>query len=141
MNEQIKNKIKNSKKTIYQISKETGINYTTISELYNEKTNINKCASYTVFRLALYFKCEIKDILNKETLISNIEGIYKKIKYKWEVNSDNTVSLWIIDNGEKKIIDTGYYNQSRFYNEYFNMTKVIIDAYLEKKKGDELING
>ena len=55
MNEQIKDKIKNSKKTIYQISKETGINYTTISELYNEKTNINKCASYTVFRLALYF--------------------------------------------------------------------------------------
>lgn len=141
MNTNFKNIVDNSKKSIYQISKESGISYTTLSELYNEKININKCAAYTIYRLSLYFKCEIEQILNKESLISNVSGIYKGIKYKWKSNINDTVSLHIDDKGILKVIDTGHYDQKRFYTEYIDMTKIIIDYYLEKKKGDELLNG
>lgn len=142
MNDKFKKLINKKGLTAYQISKKTGIPYTTIFELLNGKTDINKCAAGTVFRLTLFLKCEIEDILNKEPLIVNMSGTYKKIKYCWKKgNNSQTLELHIVDGGKEKVIDESYCNQGRFYQSYENMTKAIIKNYLKQKQAEEMLHG
>lgn len=127
-------------KTAYQISKETGIPYTTISELANGKIDINKCAADTVFRFTLYFRCSMDEILNQVPLLANVSGIYRGIKYQWKPDRDHSVELHIWDQGEEKILDKGGYSQTRFYEVYSDMTELVIDRYIEEKEAEELLN-
>lgn len=127
-------------KTAYQISKETGIPYTTISELTNGKININKCAADTVFRLSLYFRCPMDGILNRVSLLTNVSGAYRGIKYQWKPGRDHSAELHIWDCGEDSILDKGEYSQARFYEVYSDMTELIIDRYIEEKEAKELLN-
>lgn len=132
--------MKTCKKTAYQISKETGIPYTTISELANGKININKCAADTVFRLSLYFQCSMDEILNQVSLLTNVSGIYRNVKYQWKPSRDDLVELHIWDRGEERVLDKGNYSQAHFYKVYGDMTKRIIDGYIEEKEGKALLN-
>lgn len=142
MNNNFKHFFQKSGKTIYQISKQTGIPYTTLSELVNGKTDINKCSAGTVFRLSLFFCCSIEDILNKEPLIANVSGTYRNVKYKWKWDdSMSMVCLHIWDNGKEKIIDKDFYDQPRFYKSYVDMTETVIDYYLTQKQAEEMLNG
>lgn len=142
MNDGLKEMLKKKQISAYQLSKQTGIPYTTLSELLNDKSDINKCASGMVFRLSLYFKCDMQELLNPEPLITNVSGTYNKIKYKWKLEPDsNKVELHIWDDGVEKIIDKGEYSQPRFYPYYPDMTECVIDCYLEQKKAEEMVNG
>lgn len=127
-------------KTAYQISKETGIPYTTISELANGKININKCAADTVFRLSLYFRCPMDKLLNRVSLLTNVSGTYCGIKYQWKPGGDHDVELHIWDHGEERILDKGEYSQVRFYEVYGDMTELIISKYIEEKEAEDLLN-
>ena len=137
MNENFIDLIKNTDKLIYQISRETGILYITLSELVNERVDINKCAAGMVHKLTLYLKCSIEDILNREPLITNKSGTYRKIKYKWTPTKNGTVILNIKDGPVKKIIDEGKCDQARFYPTFDNMTELVIDYYITQKEVDE----
>ena len=132
--------MKTCKKTAYQISKETGIPYTTISELANGKININKCAADTVFRLSLYFQCSMDEILNQVPLLTNVPGIYRNVKYQCKPSRDDFVELHIWDCGEERVLDKGNYSQAYFYKVYGDMTKRIIDGYIEEKEVEALPN-
>lgn len=137
MNENFIDLVKNTGKSVYQISRETGIPYTTLSELINEKVDINKCAAGMVHKLTLYLKCSLEDILNREPLITNKSGTYRKIKYKWVPTGNGTVTLNIKDGPVKKIIDEGKCDQARFYPTFDNMTELVIDYYITQKEVDE----
>ena len=65
MNEALVEIIDKSQKSIYKISKETGIPYTTLNELYNGKVSVNKVATETAYRLAVYLDMALDAILNK----------------------------------------------------------------------------
>ena len=52
MNDRLKKKIKETGKSIYKISQESGIPYTTLNELINDKKNINNKAAETVYKLS-----------------------------------------------------------------------------------------
>lgn len=136
MNENFIDLVKNTGKSVYQISRETGIPYTTLSELINEKVDINKCAAGMVHKLTLYLKCSLEDILNREPLITNKSGTYRKIKYKWVPTGNGTVTLNIKDGQTKKIIDESKCDQARFYQTFDNMTELIIDYYITQKEVD-----
>lgn len=126
-------------KSIYQASKQTGIPYTTLSELVNKKTDINKCSAVTVFKLSLYFECSVEDLLNPEPLIVNMSGIYRNIKYKWETEENSQLAyLHIWDNNKEKIIDNGKFHIAKFYLANGIMTEAIIDAYLVEKEAKEM---
>ena len=136
MNEKFIKLVKESGKSIYQISRETGIPYTSLSELMNEKIDINKCAAGMVYKLTLYFDCCLEELLNEEPLIVNKSGTYRKIKYKWKP-TENGIALHIKDGENEKILDTGKYNQARFYKSFTTMTEMIIDYYIMQKEIDE----
>lgn len=137
MNENFIDLMKNTGKSVYQISRETGIPYTTLSELVNERVDINKCAAGMIHKLTLYLKCSLEDILNKEPLIANKSGTYRKIKYKWVPTENGTVTLNIKDGQTKKIIDESKCDQVRFYLTFDNMTELVIDYYITQKEVDE----
>lgn len=141
MNEQLITYFKKSEQTIYYTSKRTGIPYTTLSELLNQKIDINKCAAGMVYRLSLYFHCNIENLLNADPLIINTSGTYRQIKYKWvAAQTPGYVQLKIQDHGNELIIDQGRYTQSRFYDMYQGLTEALIDAYIQQKKAEEMIN-
>ena len=139
MNERIIDKIKEKKLPAYQISKGTGIPYTTVSEIVNKKRDINKCAAETVLRLALFLDERIEDIMNPHTLISGSSGKYRGIKYHWEACGEDEAALHITENGADKIIDTGSFNQPRFYKSYKAMTETILDVYIENREVEEML--
>ena len=56
MNDNFNHMIKETGKSIYKISQESGIPYTTLNELVNEKKNINYTSAETVYKLCLYLK-------------------------------------------------------------------------------------
>ena len=127
--------------SLYLMSKQTGIPYTSLSELLNGKININKCAASLVYRLSLFFNCSVEDLLNEESLITNISGTYRKIKYKWvDGTAPGHVQLHVWDHGNEVILDEGLYSQSRFYHIYRQLTEAVIDAYLQQKEAEEMMH-
>ena len=79
MNDNFNHMIKETGKSIYKISQESGIPYTTLNELVNEKKNINYTSAETVYKLCLYLKCDMSDILN-ETILGIIINGKRQIK-------------------------------------------------------------
>lgn len=105
MNAKFVEQFEKGSKSVYLTSKQTGIPYTTLSELLNGKIDINKCAVGMVYKLSLYFDCSVEDLLNKEPLITNVSGTYRKIKYKWEKSqTPGRIQLRIWDQGQEKLL-------------------------------------
>lgn len=123
----------------YRISKDTGIPYTTINEIYNSKTDINKCSAETVYKLAVYFECEMKDILNFVDPLDNYSGKYRKQKFKWSRTSDE-VRLLIYHDGKEVVVDIipkAYTNRPNEFKKAF--TELLIDNYLEEKEWEKML--
>lgn len=127
--------------SLYMISKQTGIPYTSLSELLNGKININKCTAGMVYRLSLFFNCNVEDLLNRESLITNVSGTYRRLKYKWtEAALPGYVQLHVWDHGHEMLLDEGFYSQSRFYHIYHQLTEAIIDDYLQRKQAEDMLH-
>lgn len=140
MNEKLQEKVKQSGKTVYTISQQTGIAYTTLSELIRGENDINRCAAGTVQILALYLKCSMEELLNRESLITNVRGSYRGIKYHWMGGKCGKVDLHVFDHGKESVIDSDTYDQPRFYETYPDMAELLIDYYLAQKEVEALLN-
>jgi len=81
----LKDFIKNRKESVYKVSKESGIPYTTLNELVLGKKNINECTLGTIMKLMGYFKISVDDLINicnsEETSISNSWNDKRNKKY------------------------------------------------------------
>lgn len=141
MNERLINTIKQRGKTMYVISKETGIPYATLQGLVSGKTDINKCFSETLLRLSLYLQTEIPDLMNPVHLLDGIQGTYRGIRYVWKYDPKNKMELHVTDRGQDRVIDSGSeLNQVRFYESYCDtLTKALIDQYLESKEVEAML--
>lgn len=132
-------KMNNSSVSAYRLSKDTGIPYTTISELCTGKTDINKCAADTVYKLASYFECDMKDIMNYVDTLDNYSGKYQKQKFKWS-KLDDKLCLSIEINGKMEIIELlppVYSTRPKAFKKA--LTELLIDNYLEEKEMEKLL--
>lgn len=66
--------------SVYQCSKISGIPYTTLLEVVNGKTDINKCSAETVYRLANVFNVSMEQLLEKDN-IDKFEAFKSSIKH------------------------------------------------------------
>ncbi len=140
MNQKLNEKIVKTGKSIYLISKETGIPYSSLNDIINGKVDVNKCSSETIFLLSLYLQCSIEDILNEFPLINGVSGKYKNIKYYWKYDTKRKMELHIIEENNDIVIDSGnMFSQSRFYKETKRMTELLIDYYLEEQEAKGLL--
>lgn len=143
MNEYFKSKVRECGKSLYRISHETGIPYTVLNEIYNEKKNINNITSETVYKLCLYFDCDMKSLLNPFPLLKNSRGIYRKVSYQWvATNNGEEMELQILADNEPETIITLKRAIPDAYKEYNSLVaEVAIDDYLKRKKDEEVLNG
>lgn len=106
--------LKNKKMSVYECSKISGIPYTTLLEIVNGKTSINKCSFETVYKLALtfntpmetfyercdfnsfeLFKSEIKHRIKEQTDFGFLTNIY--------LNNDEIRKYWNESETEKAL--------------------------------------
>lgn len=74
----------------YNLSKSTGIPYSTISDICSGKTSLEKCNAKTVYELSRFFEVSMEDLLYKdnefrvdfETFKSNVRHKFKESGYK-----------------------------------------------------------
>lgn len=141
MNEKFRKKVQSSGKSLYAISHESGVAYTTLNELYNGKTDINKCSAETVYILATYFKCDCYDILNDFIFPKNIKGNYMGVKYVWRESEQSTIEFCITDNGKEVVVygNSGYKFPDN-YSHYKMVSEALVEYYLEEKEKEALLN-
>jgi hypothetical protein len=125
--------------SMYRVSRETGIPYTTIQELVSGKNDINRCPYETVARLSAYFRCSPSELANPVQYVANIHGTYRKIPYRWIIR-DGTAELHIRD-GQSDVVlmYSAELTQARFSREYFATTLCLIDRFLRDKEVQELL--
>lgn len=137
MNDKFINLVKQSNKSAYAISKETGIPYTTLSELLTKKKSINKIASETVYKLCLYLKCDMKDILNEVSFYDCLEGKYKSVHYKYTKDA-TSIKFYIIDKKKEHLVDEyeNIYVQNPL--EFATLNAMVwIENYLDEKESEK----
>ena len=140
MNETLIDVIDNSHKSIYKISKETGIPYTTLNELYNGKVSVNKVAAETAYRLAVYLDTALDMILNKVSLMDGYSGKYNGYTFKWK-QEDDGLNLYVKQDNSYKLIhkEKDIYFRGNVNSDKKLITEVILDAYdIEKQAEKEL---
>ena len=91
--------------SVYALSKLSGIPYTTVSEIKNCKTSINKCALQTVYRLAAALGVPPEEITDEILYLDGAEGVYNGIHYRW--SCDETTKLHFSYANEEVVIDLG----------------------------------
>ena len=67
----LRNLIEYMGKSVYAVSKESGVPYTTLNEMVNGKKNIDDCSIRTIATLAKYFEMPLEAFYNYLTGGSN----------------------------------------------------------------------
>ena len=134
MNSNLKEKVKETGKSIYKISQESGIPYTTLNELMNEKKNINNTSAETVYKLSLYLNCNVNEILNSIVFLENGKGTYLGYHYYWKT-TDEGIELHIIDNEKDLILLTLKKMCHDLYDCYLKQVpEMMIENYDDEKR-------
>ena len=127
--------IKDKNISMYRLSKNTGIPYTTINEIYNGKIDINKCSVDTVQKLALEFHVSITELLNPIYYLENVHGQYKNIKYIWKKSESGNMNLEFYDNNKKIILDGEAKYVTPDAKKLANIcAEILIEQYFKKKE-------
>lgn len=134
MNEKFRDRVKKTGKSVYKISQESGIPYTTLSELMNEKKSINNTSAETVYKLSLYLKCSIDEILNDCILLENGKGTYRGYSYQWK-KAGKGVEFHITEDG-KDVTLLGLKKMCQdLYGSYISLIpETLIDDYIDEKQ-------
>lgn len=78
MNSGFKNALNDSGLTMYSLAKQTGIPYTTINRLINERMSINNCNAGAVFKIASALGVRMEVLMNNERVYT-LEEIAERI--------------------------------------------------------------
>ena len=133
MNDKLIRKLNQLNQSIYAISKESGIPYTTLNELKNKKTSVNNISAEKAYKLCLYLGCTLDEILDDVYLYNNLCGSYHGYSYSWKQNHKKTAVTVTNKNDKKKItksfseiISTNPYKFAKAYPE------TLIDKHIKE---------
>ena len=79
--------LKERNMSVYQCSKLSGVPYTTLLELVNNKTNIEKCTAETVYRLARTLDVDMEYLLQRND-IDDFETFKSNVKHSLKDKGD-----------------------------------------------------
>lgn len=63
----LKNLIKERNKTMYSLSKETNIPYSTINDYCNEKKDLKKCSAETLYKISQALSVSMESLISQDT--------------------------------------------------------------------------
>ena len=133
MNENFKKLFAASETSMYKLSNDTGVPYSTINNIINGKKDINNCSTETAVRLAAGLDCTIYDIVNPINVMDGVSGKYNHVKYKWV--DKNGMELHVELNGIKKTVRSKYkFQDPKSAKEYRAYTRFYINRLVEEEE-------
>lgn len=124
--------------SLYHISEETGIPYTTLSKLKLGKLDMNKCSAEVSLRLARFFECSIEDLLNPYSFMAGVHGTYRCCHYRWVSEAEDDV-LYVKEGKADIEIDRNMHiTNFKYRGDADVFTHMAIDIYIKKKEADVL---
>ena len=103
MNRSFKTALMNSGMSMYSLAKTTGLPYTTINRLVNDKLDINDCNAGSVYKLSNALGVTMEQLVTQLDFLTGTEGEYLGIKYKWTKDDEDHQLLILID-GEQEVV-------------------------------------
>lgn len=141
MNDRFLEKLQQSGTSLYKLSEQTGIPYTNLNKLKNKKQDINNCSVKDIYLLALFFGCDIIELLNPISYLDSTHGTYRRCKYLWRGTQDNDVLQISKDSAEyQKIAQFNPQTDTRYYCSKIGLTEALIDNYLLEKESESMLN-
>lgn len=70
MNSRFKEALDDSGMSMYSLAKQTGVPYTTINRLVNEKLSVNNCNAGAIFKIAYALGVRMEDLMDNEYVYS-----------------------------------------------------------------------
>lgn len=135
-NENFNNALNASGMSMYALSRRSGVPYTTINEICNNKNDINKCAAETVWRIATALSVSACDIMNRIFFLDGIKGKYKGINYTW--TTDDSSKITFCYEGESVTLSTDRIYDIPSRLEYYQVIAGwMIKEYIEKKQWEK----
>ena len=118
---------------MYRLSRTSGVAYTVINELINQKRWINDRPLETIVKLALVLGTSTDALADPFPVMDHVSGTYRKIRYRWEHR--DTMYFHFYDGREEHIVDTGYHLTDPAKKAYYTIIgEFLIDDYLEEKE-------
>ncbi len=119
--------------SMYALSRDSGVPYTTISEIHRGKNDINQCAAGTVQRLAAILGVTAGDLLNEINYLDGVKGRYKGIDYVW--SSDEISQITFCYEEKDVTISTGKKYNIPSRAEYYRVVAGwMIKEYIDKEQ-------
>ena len=132
--------LKNSGMSMYALAKRSGIPYTTINELHNNKNDINLCAAATVWRLAAALGVPADHLINSINYLDGVSGKYKGIDYIWSTGADGNSQITFEYEGESVTLNAGaFYNIPSRIQCYNIFAGWMIKEFLDKKEWERQV--
>ncbi|MBQ9015455.1 MAG: helix-turn-helix transcriptional regulator [Firmicutes bacterium] len=123
--------LEQSGKSMYAVSKRSGVPYTTINEIHNGKKDINQCAAGTVYRIAAALDVPADTILNEIHYLDGVKGKYKGIDYIWSTGDSSQITFEF--EGKNVILSVGkIYNIPSRIEYYQVIAGWMIKEYIAK---------
>ena len=133
MNENIIRVFQSSHLSKYALAQRAGVPYTTVSEILNRKTDINKCAAETLMRLAAVLQTPPAELLNEIHILDGVQRKYKGIRYTLHFNG-SCMEIRFDDHNRQVILNTGQrYRVPERWDDYITFIEWRIDDYLENR--------
>ena len=137
MNERMIHLFKQSGLSKYALAHRSGVPYTTVNEILNAKTDINRCASETVFRLAAVLHARPETVVNDIHILDGYKGKHRGVRYMLRFNGASMEIIFRY-NGEDVILETGQqYRLPERRDDYLTFVEWHIDDYLDEREFQE----
>ncbi len=120
--------------SMYECSASSGVPYTTINKLVNQKMDINKISAEALKRLSVTLQIDIDALLNEFIFWDGLRSHYGKYSYKWYVNKDKKLTIeLLVSKGKKVDIPTEYtYIPRQNWRFYREVAEFRIQDYLDE---------
>ncbi len=137
MNERFNSALKSSGKTIYRLAKDTGIPYTNLSELANEKKSINTSSAIMVSKIAFALNTSVEQLLDVTSMMDGVSGKYRGVRYLCEY--DGTQMQVHLKDKERELTKAAgiMMNGSESRQTYEWVIEILIDRYLADQEMEE----
>ena len=145
MNSNFKRYFSSANISMYELAARSGIPYTTINKLVNDKMDINNLSSGCLYKISILLQTKMENLINETIILENASGRSGNVKYKW-ICDNNQTKISFNYKGEKVIVEMGQgFNDPKARKYYDLFAQMAVEKYTKEKafdiKSDAILKG
>ncbi len=136
MNNSLKTVLKINGLSMYSLAKTTGLPYTTINRLVNDKLDINDCNAAAVYKLSKALGVTMEQLVRNYDFLTGTGGEYLGVKYKWTKDDEDHQLLVLFDGEQEEVVWQAkqLLTDSTKREGYEGVAKLAVKGYLYQKQ-------